>query len=127
MVSLFLPITLVTSFMALEGSVPESLVERFVWAGPSPAEVEQKGVGQAKVEGEITREGQEPLDLNTCSYSDLLQLPGIGPKKAKAILEEREKRPFRSVSDLARVKGIGPKTVKRLAPYLTVGRSKRGE
>ena len=61
------------------------------------------------------------VDLNQCSFEDLLRLPGIGPKKAKAILQERERRPFRSIHDLRRVKGIGAKTVQRLAPFVTAG------
>lgn len=61
------------------------------------------------------------VDVNACSFEELLRLPGIGPKKARAILEERAKRPFKSVYDLRRVKGIGPATVRKLAPHVTTG------
>ena len=48
------------------------------------------------------------VDVNTASVEELQQLPGIGPSKAKAIVEEREKNgPFASVDDLDRVRGIG--------------------
>jgi competence protein ComEA len=47
-------------------------------------------------------------------------LPGIGPARARAILEARARRPFERVSELERVHGIGPATVRGLAPFLRV-------
>jgi competence protein ComEA len=58
-----------------------------------------------------------PVDLNRANQRALQSLPGIGPAKARAILEDRERRgPFERVEDLARVRGIGPATLKRIAP-----------
>jgi competence ComEA-like helix-hairpin-helix protein len=60
------------------------------------------------------------LDLNRASADELEGLPGIGPKTAQRILEDRRTRgPFRKVSDLTRVKGIGAKTLARLLPHVT--------
>lgn len=51
----------------------------------------------------------EKVRLNTASEAELLQLPGIGPARAKAILSDREARgPYRTLEDLLRVPGIGP-------------------
>ncbi len=75
----------------------------------------------AEASGEVLGKDAPKVDINSCSYEDLLRLPGIGPKKARAILEERSKRVFRSVHDLKRVKGIGAKTVQRLTPYVRAG------
>ena len=54
-----------------------------------------------------------PVNVNTAdaeTISDALQ--GIGPSKARAIVEYRQKHgPFRSPDDLALVKGIGARTV----------------
>lgn len=59
------------------------------------------------------------LDINAADAAALCALPGIGSKKAAAILEERRRGGrFRSVADLTRVRGIGPATVARLAPWL---------
>ncbi|WP_338551997.1 ComEA family DNA-binding protein [Paenibacillus sp. KS-LC4] len=50
------------------------------------------------------------LDINRATAEELDGLKGIGPAKAKAIVENREKNGrFTSVDDLRRVKGIGPK------------------
>lgn len=60
------------------------------------------------------------IDVNTASVQELVSLPGIGPKKAQAIVESRSHGPFVSVEDLRRVHGIGPKTVAKLRDLVTV-------
>lgn len=61
-----------------------------------------------------------PLDLNCARAATLESLPGIGPARARAIVEARGIRPFRRVEDLTRVPGIGPKTLARLRSTLSV-------
>jgi competence protein ComEA len=64
------------------------------------------------------------VDVNTANTDALRGIKGIGPAKAKAILDERQAHgPFKDSADLsARVKGMGGKTVQRLqAEGLTVG------
>ncbi len=65
--------------------------------------------------------GYESIDLNKATAEELRKLPGIGPKLSQAIVDEREKAPFKSVDELRRVHGIGPKTLERLRPYVTIG------
>jgi competence protein ComEA len=61
------------------------------------------------------------LNINKASAKELTLLPGVGPKKAQAIVRWREKnRRFLRVVDLRRVKGFGAKSVKKLLPYLSV-------
>jgi competence ComEA-like helix-hairpin-helix protein len=62
-----------------------------------------------------------PVDLNTADTELLQQLPGIGPGRARAIIEARGERPFGSVEDLQRAEGIGPATLDELRPFLSVG------
>jgi competence protein ComEA len=58
------------------------------------------------------------IDVNRDPGRDIELLPGIGPKKAAAIVESRERDgPFESLDDLARVRGIGAKTVERIRPW----------
>lgn len=62
------------------------------------------------------------VDLNTATHAQLESVKGIGPVKAKAIIEYRARNaPFKSVDDLANVKGFGKKTVDKVRSELTVG------
>jgi len=62
------------------------------------------------------------IDINTASEAELDKLPGVGPSKAKAIVEDRQKNgPFKSVEDIKRVKGIGDKTYEDLKGQISVG------
>lgn len=61
-----------------------------------------------------------PLDINTASPAELMQIPGIGPKLSQRIVEERGRQPFQAVADLRRVYGIGPKILEKMRPYVTV-------
>jgi competence protein ComEA len=63
----------------------------------------------------------EPIDVNRATLTELQRLPGVGPKRAELIINERQKRPFKSVDELRRVPGIGPKTLEKLRPYITTG------
>lgn len=62
------------------------------------------------------------VDLNTATQSELEAVKGIGPAKAKAILEYRQKNgSFKSLDDLAGVKGFGKASVAKLKGALAVG------
>jgi competence protein ComEA len=59
--------------------------------------------------------------LNLATPTELTKLPGIGQKRAEAIVALRTKlRGFRKLSDLLRVKGIGVKSLKKLEPKLVL-------
>lgn len=61
------------------------------------------------------------VDLNRGSWEELELLPGIGPVRAKRIVEYRDAHgPFGEVEDLTRVHGISEKTVQLLRRYATV-------
>jgi len=62
----------------------------------------------------------ERLDLNRAGPETLQVLPGIGPARARAIVEGRSLRPYERVEQLQRVRGIGPKRLEHLEPYLMV-------
>ena len=51
------------------------------------------------------------ININTASADKLVQLKGVGTKKAAVIIEYRETNgPFKLPEDLLKVPGIGPKT-----------------
>lgn len=58
------------------------------------------------------------VDVNTASFEELVELPGIGPKLAERIIAHR---PYEKVADLDKVPGIGPALIKRLTPRVRVG------
>lgn len=62
----------------------------------------------------------ERLDPNAAAEPALRRLPGVGPTRARAIVEAREERPFRSARDLLRVRGIGEATLARIVPHLAL-------
>lgn len=61
------------------------------------------------------------VNINTASEQELDSLPGVGPAKAKAIVEYRKAHgDFKSVDDLKNVKGIGDKTFADLKSDIAV-------
>lgn len=62
-----------------------------------------------------------PINVNTADTELLDELPGIGPSRAEAIIEEREANgDFANADDLTRVSGIGPATVDRIRDQVIV-------
>ena len=60
------------------------------------------------------------LNLNTATPAQLDQLPGVGEKSAKRIIEHRSKTPFAKTEELMKVKGFGKKKFEKLKANLTV-------
>jgi competence ComEA-like helix-hairpin-helix protein len=62
------------------------------------------------------------LDPNTATASELSAIPNIGPARAEAIVEYRNRYPgkivFTRPEDLMRIKGIGPAIEESMEPYL---------
>ena len=68
-------------------------------------------------------EGQRPqkVNLNRAETWLLEALPGIGPTRARAIVDYRERNgPFRSTDELTRVEGIGTATYEQIKDLITV-------
>jgi len=61
------------------------------------------------------------IDLNRASVAELMRLPGVGQKKAQAIVAHRGKTPFQRPEDVVQVKGLGPAWFAKVKPHLTVG------
>jgi len=73
----------------------------------------------------LTADGK--VILNRADASDLRHLPGVGPKRAEAIIALRAKLGgrFKRITDLLRVKGIGPKGMKKIEPLVVLDEPKQ--
>ena len=59
------------------------------------------------------------ISLNKASRADLESVPGIGPKLAERIVENRSTSgQFGSIDELKRVHGVGPKKIEEFAHHL---------
>ena len=62
-----------------------------------------------------------PVDLNTASEAQLVQLPGIGPALASRIVAFRDRHGrFAKPEDLERVPGLGPAKVRRILHMVSI-------
>jgi competence protein ComEA len=69
--------------------------------------------------GKAPRQPQHPVNLNTASVTELMQLPRIGQKTAARIVAFRKEHGgFQRPEELMNVKGIGEKAYARIKPFL---------
>lgn len=63
----------------------------------------------------------QAVRLNYATKEEIVELPGIGPSKADAIISYREENGlFTSVDDILNVSGIGEKTLENLKEFIQV-------
>ncbi len=61
------------------------------------------------------------VDLNAAPRQELALLPGIGPKRADQIVQDRKQHgDYLSIQDLQRVHGIGPKIIRQVESICVV-------
>lgn len=66
-------------------------------------------------------EGEGKININSADETKLQELTGIGPSKAKAIIQYREEKgTFASIEDLKNVAGIGDKTFEKIKDQLSI-------
>ena len=66
------------------------------------------------------------IDLNRAEWYELIILPEIGEKKARAIVEYRKKTGiFKTIEYLCEVNGIGKETVKKIKDLVFVNEEKK--
>jgi len=64
---------------------------------------------------------ENSINLNNAKFDELISLPGIGDKTAKAIIAYREKnKRFRNISELLKVKGIGESKLNKIKKYIYI-------
>ncbi|MDN5359723.1 MAG: competence protein ComEA [Thermotogaceae bacterium] len=82
-------------------------------------QITEKSMDESKQEQHHSEE--ERININRASQLQLEKLPGIGPVKARSIVEYRELNgDFNDLPDLILVKGIGEKTFEQIKPMITI-------
>ena len=106
-------------------SLPDSLEEKI----ESAVDVEKWSFRSSRSYGSsstyLTKQekltGEQKININNASKSELMRFPGIGDNLSGKIIKYRNIHgQFNSLDNLQSVKGIGPKTVAKLKPYATV-------
>jgi competence ComEA-like helix-hairpin-helix protein len=123
-------LSLVGRFAAAGGRVPPapasvlpaaSALAAVAMAAPSAAPVADAAAAPP-VQHSARATPDDPVYLNEATVEDLRRLPGIGPKRALAVLALRQRLGrFRQIEDLLRVRGIGRATLRRLRPLVRLG------
>jgi competence ComEA-like helix-hairpin-helix protein len=94
-----------------------------VWIAWEVTRARVEFTDQPLAEIQRVRQATERIDPNTASQASMLRLHGIGPARARAIIEYRNAHgpdAFRSIEDLTRIRGIGPGTIRRIASDLSL-------
>ena len=60
------------------------------------------------------------ININTAPKEELMRLDDIGDKKARDIINYREKNPFKKIQDITKVEGIGQKTFNKIKDKICV-------
>lgn len=67
-----------------------------------------------------TKQYTGTININTADIQQLSLLPGIGPKKAQAILDLRQKKAFAKIEELLLVEGIGEALFVKIKPHIAL-------
>ncbi|MBZ9611704.1 ComEA family DNA-binding protein [Rheinheimera maricola] len=82
-------------------------------------------LAQAKPKNEITTASAaahsvQKININSATLEQLDAIPGLGQKKAQAVLDYiAQNGPISDQSQLTQVKGIGDKLAAKIGPYLS--------
>lgn len=99
------------------GTKADKALPQVVAASENDAGPEQPGL----LKGEQLVDELGRLNINLAGVEQLDALPGIGPAKAQAIVDDRARNGrFQTVDDLVRVKGIGPKMLEKIKNSIVV-------
>ncbi|WP_257391410.1 helix-hairpin-helix domain-containing protein [Cytobacillus gottheilii] len=78
-------------------------------------------IGEESVNSSFAETDEGTVNINSADSAELQTLPGIGPAKAEAIIDYREKNgPFSEKEGLKEISGIGDKTYEKLAEQIKV-------
>lgn len=93
--------------------------EMVIYVPERGEETEQEGEIMMVMGGTDQKDGK--ININTADDTELQTLTGIGPAKAAAIIDHREKNgPFKAIEDLKLISGIGEKSFEKLKEQIKV-------
>ena len=102
----------------IRGGVAALVAALFLLVAPVGADAAGKAV--SKTEAPQTRL-VGVVNINTATSEQLELLPGVGPARARRIIEFRKAHgSFRKVEDLVQVSGIGEKAFVRMRPHCRI-------
>ena len=85
------------------------------------ASIYTQQIAFADQHGQHTIEQVLLININTADVDELSELPGVGKKKAEAIVSYRELNgEFESIEELTNVRGIGPKMYEKIAAQIRI-------
>lgn len=66
-------------------------------------------------------QNKDAVDINHATEQELETIPGVGPSKARNILDYiQTKGPFKNVDQLDEVNGIGKKSLEQMKPFILI-------
>ena len=69
----------------------------------------------------LSSEQTEVININTADVKEIMKLPGIGKKKAEAIIAFRQENGgFEEINDLKKIDGIGKKTLDKIREHIVL-------
>lgn len=100
--------------LPVENSIVSDIAQTL--ASPAATTTSSTGENTASIAQPISQ-----VSLNSGSQAELETLKGIGPSKAKAIIDYRNQfGQFIRIEDVQKVKGIGPKTFENIKAQITL-------
>lgn len=73
------------------------------------------------VTSSLSAELTEMININTAGVKEIMKLPGIGKKKAEAIIAFRQDNGgFEDINDLKKIEGIGKKTFEKIKVHIVI-------
>jgi competence protein ComEA len=69
----------------------------------------------------LSAEQTEMININTAGVKEIMKLPGIGKKKAEAVIAFRQDNGgFEDINDLKKIDGIGKKTFEKIKEHIVM-------
>jgi competence protein ComEA len=97
--------------------IPVLLLSATFLFSVSPLVFAQPVADKAKME----QMKMKKININTASLEELTALPGVGSKKAAAIIEYRKQfGKFTSLEQIAEVKGVGKKMLEKMEDQVSL-------